>query len=387
MKQSFARFAWRLLIFLLFSRSVISTAPVEAQADYEFNDSHFHLTNNVQDGPSVSNFLKMMGNHTGRAVLSGIPLQQQWSYRLDGERAPTYYLHSDAPLYYYSFTDAWIAMAYRSLPKQQQARFDPMITGFNPADMYAADHIRRVLTTFPGVFSGIGEFTIHKEFVSAKIAGKIVGALDVQSTEANAFSSDDIEVLSILADQVALAIQNARLFEQTQQSLKEAEAVYRQYVRETWSRLPQEQKLAGFRYSGAGVVPLEHAEIESASLVSNPPENSPKREVVVPIVLREEKIGELAVQIPGEGRIKSDHMDVIKAVAERVALSVENARLFEETTRRAERERLVSDITTKIRGTNNPQDMIRTAMEELQKALGATRVEIVPHKSSLTPDK
>jgi len=47
-----------------------------------------------------------------------------------------------------------------------------MITGFNPADMYAADHVRRVLTTFPGVFSGIGEFTIHKEFVSSKIAGE-----------------------------------------------------------------------------------------------------------------------------------------------------------------------------------------------------------------------
>jgi predicted TIM-barrel fold metal-dependent hydrolase len=76
-------------------------------------------------------------------------------------------------LYYYSFTDAWIAMAYKSLPKAQRNRFDPMITGFNPADMYAADHIRRVLTTFPGVFSGIGEFTIHKEFVSAKIPGEV----------------------------------------------------------------------------------------------------------------------------------------------------------------------------------------------------------------------
>jgi hypothetical protein len=53
------------------------------------------------------------------------------------------------------------------------ARFDPMITGFNPADMYATDHIRRVLQTFPGVFSGIGEFTIHKEFVSAKIPGEV----------------------------------------------------------------------------------------------------------------------------------------------------------------------------------------------------------------------
>jgi hypothetical protein len=89
-----------------------------------------------------------------------------------GDFAPTYYLQTDAPLYYYSFTDAYIAMAYRSLAKEQQARFDPMITGFNPADMYAADHIRRVLLTFPGVFTGIGEFTIHKEFVSAKVAGE-----------------------------------------------------------------------------------------------------------------------------------------------------------------------------------------------------------------------
>jgi predicted TIM-barrel fold metal-dependent hydrolase len=48
-----------------------------------------------------------------------------------------------------------------------------MITGFNPADMYAADHVRRVLETFPGVFTGIGEFTIHKEFVSAKIPGEV----------------------------------------------------------------------------------------------------------------------------------------------------------------------------------------------------------------------
>src|SRR5204863_1166923 len=87
------------------------------------------------------------------------------------DRAPTYYLNTDAPLYYYSFTDAWIAMAYKSLSKEEQARFDPMITGFNPTDMYAADHIRRVLKTFPGVFTGIGEFTIHKEFVSSKVAG------------------------------------------------------------------------------------------------------------------------------------------------------------------------------------------------------------------------
>src|SRR5262245_51332551 len=155
---------------------VVLAAPGAHAADardpgYLFNDSHFHLTNYVQEGPSAKRYLEIMGNVVGRSTVFGIPLQQTWSHENSGDFAPTYYLQSDAPLYYYSFTDAWVAMQYRSLTKEQQARLDPMITGFNPADMYAADHIRRVLETFPGVFTGIGEFTIHKEFVSSKIAG------------------------------------------------------------------------------------------------------------------------------------------------------------------------------------------------------------------------
>jgi hypothetical protein len=146
-------------------------AQVADQAN-EFYDSHFHLTNYIQNGITVQQFLQIMGTRVGRSTLFGIPLQQQWSYANSGDFAPSYYLQSDAPLYYYSFTDAYIAMTYRALPPDQQARFDPMITGFNPADMYAVDHIKRVLTTFPGVFSGIGEFSIHKEFVSSKISGE-----------------------------------------------------------------------------------------------------------------------------------------------------------------------------------------------------------------------
>ena len=138
----------------------------------QFYDSHFHLTNYVQEGISAQAFLKIMGARVGRSTLFGIPLQQQWAYGNSGDFAPTYYLQSDAPLYYYSFTDAWIAMTYRGLSREDQARFDPMITGFNPADMYGVDHIRRVLKTFPGVFTGIGEFSIHKEFVSSKVSGE-----------------------------------------------------------------------------------------------------------------------------------------------------------------------------------------------------------------------
>ncbi|HQN95146.1 MAG TPA: amidohydrolase family protein [Thermoanaerobaculales bacterium] len=154
----------------------LSSGPAVAQTPptpdpYVVNDAHFHLTNYIQEGTDIRDFLAIMGDKVGRSVVFGLPLQQTWSYGNTGDFAPWYYLQTDAPLYYYSFTDAAMAMAYRSLPPEQQARLDPMIIGFNPADMYAADHIKRVLLTFPGVFSGIGEFTIHKEFVSAKIAG------------------------------------------------------------------------------------------------------------------------------------------------------------------------------------------------------------------------
>ncbi len=145
---------------------------------YAFNDCHVHLTNYVQQGTDVRVLLGLMGNRVKRAALFGIPLQQLWSQRVSGDFAPTYYLQADTPLYYYSFTDAYIAMAYRSLSRAEQARFDPMITGFNPADMYAVDHIKRVLTTFPGVFVGIGEFSIHKEFVSSKVAGEVASLQD-----------------------------------------------------------------------------------------------------------------------------------------------------------------------------------------------------------------
>jgi hypothetical protein len=145
---------------------------------YDFNDSHFHLTNYIQEGITPQEFLQIMGDRVGRSTLFGIPLQQQWSYRVSGDKAPKYYLDTDSPLYYYSFTDAAIAQAYLKLTPPQRDRFDPMITGFNPTDMYAADHIRRVLLTFPGVFTGIGEFTIHKEFVSSKVSGDVGSLTD-----------------------------------------------------------------------------------------------------------------------------------------------------------------------------------------------------------------
>ena len=151
--------------------SINRPAAAQVPPNAEVHDSHFHLSNYIQKGLDIRDFVKIMGDKVGRVALFGIPLQQTWYHPNSGNFAPRYYTESDAPLYYYSFTDALIAHAYKSLPPEQQVRFDPMITGFNPADMYAVDHIERVLRTFPGVFTGIGEFTIHKEFVSPKVAG------------------------------------------------------------------------------------------------------------------------------------------------------------------------------------------------------------------------
>ena len=220
----------------------------------------------------------------------------------------------------------------------------------------------------------------HSEMaLPLKSGGKIIGALDVQSTESGAFTNDDVQTLSLLADQVSLAIENARLFENSNKTLNELQTVMRQTTREAWARLPEKQNLLGFRYNSMGAAPLK----EPLDLGhKGSAKGSVSTSYIVPIELRGEVIGNLVVQSPSGGTWNEDQQDLIKAVAERVALSAENARLFDETTQRAERERLVSEITGKIRSHNDPQAMIETALQELRNALGASRIEIIPRNTS-----
>ena len=219
----------------------------------------------------------------------------------------------------------------------------------------------------------------HSEMaLPLKAENRIMGALDVQSTDKGAFTEGDVQMLSLLADQVSLAIENARLFDETRTALTEAQAISRQFTREAWGRVPVEHKLLGYRYSIVGAAPLQEPLDIGAATGQNKDNQKGTHQLVIPIELRGEAIGTLVVQSPSNERLNQEQINLIKAVAERVALAAENARLFEETTRRAERERLVSDITGKIRSVNDPQTMIQTAMEELRRALGASRVEVIP---------
>jgi len=213
--------------------------------------------------------------------------------------------------------------------------------------------------------------------------GQVIGALDVQSLEENAFSPEDITVLTTLADQVSIAIENTRLYETTRRSLEDAEALYRQYLRQAWSRLPREQQLAGYRYNQRGATPLEAPVVLDAEEKKDAEKGTEEdASINVPIKLRGEVIGNLIVHAGRDRNWNQDQIDLVEAVAERVALSAENARLFDETSRRAERERMVTEITSKIRSTNDPEAMIRTALDELRNALGATQVQLIPQAIS-----
>jgi hypothetical protein len=113
-----------------------------------------------------------MGGKIARSTVFGLPLQQKWDpyeHYASDKMPPNYYMGPKAGMYYYSFIDAMVAMEYLKLSAADKARLDPMIVGFNPMDQYGVQHIKRMLLIYPGVFAGIGEFSVHKEIVGDKI--------------------------------------------------------------------------------------------------------------------------------------------------------------------------------------------------------------------------
>ncbi|HSG44872.1 MAG TPA: GAF domain-containing protein [Anaerolineales bacterium] len=229
----------------------------------------------------------------------------------------------------------------------------------------------------------------HSEMALPLRSGdKVIGALDVQSTESGAFTDEDVQTLSLLADQVSLAIENARLFENSNKTLSDLQTLMRQSTREAWARLPEQENLLGYRYNAAGASPLkEPLKLTGLAKDKEKANKSGAGSLVVPIELRGEVIGNLVIQSHTGSKWNEDQEDLIRAVAERVALSAENARLFDETSKRAERERLVTEITGKIRSHTDPNAMLETAINELKNALGTDRVKIVPQSTKGATNK
>jgi GAF domain-containing protein len=207
------------------------------------------------------------------------------------------------------------------------------------------------------------------------IANEVLGVLDVQSNQPNAFTNEDIELLTVLADQISVAIRNARQFQQTRKALADAETIYRQYVRKEWRSLTEDRQKLGYEYTASGLKPLETLTQTSDSTPADEIEKQPDQ-LSIPVKLRGQVIGMLKIQSNREKNLQKDEIDIAQAVADRVSLAIENARLLESSQDQAARERTIGEITSRIGASVNLRNVLQTAVEELGRVLPGSDVVI-----------
>jgi len=193
-----------------------------------------------------------------------------------------------------------------------------------------------------------------------KSGDEIMGVLDIQSTEPNDFSEDDVSILSILADQVAIALQNALLFDESQRALREANVESLQASSRAWKDYGEMIETKGYRYDGIKSEPLKDAR-------SSKGENEA---LLIPVQLRGQTIGRLKLSAADPSRQwTDDELIMVSATAERVALALEGARLLEEAQKRATREAFLSEIASKLGTSFQLDSILRDTVQELGQTL------------------
>jgi len=217
-----------------------------------------------------------------------------------------------------------------------------------------------------------------------RVGEQTIGALDVQSQEEAAFDENDVAVLQTVADQLAVAIENARLLHEMQQTVRELEMASGHYTQEAWrSTVRSRRRPYGYRYQRLGIEPVTEQPPEAhqawrrgqpvITTVQSGTETDEQFTVntlAVPMKLRGQVMGVLDLRFAGE-RVSSETVSLVEEVASRLALALENARLLEETQQRAERDRLIADITARVRSSMDPETILQTAVRQLGAALGA----------------
>lgn len=194
---------------------------------------------------------------------------------------------------------------------------------------------------------------------------KVIGVLDVQSIEAGAFTDEDVAILQTLADQVALAIDNARLFTDNQVSLRELEALNKRLVSQAWRPQLAKRKIAYF-YDNRGVRPVSPND-------STLRDDQNERVISLPITFRGQKLGSLSLaREEGQPEWSSQEMELVETTVTQLGLTLENARTLENMQRQAGRERLVADITSKLWSSSDINTIVRTAIQELGSSFNAS---------------
>ena len=219
-----------------------------------------------------------------------------------------------------------------------------------------------------------------------KVRDEIIGVLDVQSEKPGAFTQEDTNVFNILADQVAIALENTKLFEQTQRALDEVRAAYQRNLQEGWKVFGQEEGTIGYYQTVSGgkklSKPMNLEEINQSMyrgevLEFHPDGKTGEPTLVVPIKLREQIIGVMHIKSPSRDRLwTASEINLTEAVSERLSLALENARLIQESQRQVIKEQAISEITGRIGSSINLDNVLLTAVEELGRTIPGSEVTI-----------
>lgn len=182
---------------------------------------------------------------------------------------------------------------------------------------------------------------------------KVLGVLDMHSTKENAFTAQDVDAYQNMANGIATALENSRLFQEAQQTLAEMRATQRQYLQSAWDTLTSDQ-----------AIEYEIGDNDTSH------ENS----IEIPLTLREQMIGQIEIANTSEWTVEQKNL--VEAIVAQATLALENARLVEESQSTAIQERLTNEIIAKIWASTNIDNILQTTVRELGRGLEATEVEI-----------
>jgi GAF domain-containing protein len=215
--------------------------------------------------------------------------------------------------------------------------------------------------------------------IPLRIGDDVIGALDVQSRQPSAFSDDLVSVLRTMADQIAVAIQNARLYEESVRRLTEIEQNNRRATQAAWQDYMRARR-APMLTSSAGHLPatpvsLRATALETRQIAVGPATARNTIPVAVPVLLRGHVLGVVEWELAG-GAVDENRLQLAQDLANRLAVSLENARLFEESQRATERERIVNSITARLTAQTDVDEILQTAVREVGRALHAPQVTI-----------
>lgn len=224
------------------------------------------------------------------------------------------------------------------------------------------------------------------------ISGEAIGSLNFGWNAADGLSKRARDLAIQTGSLISNAIANQNLIQQTQDTLTELETTQRRYQIQAWSTYNQARTSNGYQQTQEGLEPLgkqKISEVDQAIQEATPvvSEDGENLKLTIPIMLRDQPIGAIGIQA-GEDKHQwsAEEIDLAQEIGEQFALAAESIRLLDETQRRAARERLVTEITTKIRASNDPQNMIQTAAQELREALQAKRSQVIIQPATTKPE-